>query len=409
VLDERRSLVEKMNFQTRIVFCTLLCLSLNFVSSLGEQLEVSVGKSLSVSNKNDANLKVRVTNTAGKFATPTKVTLLKLYLADQEDSVLLSKQEFTAVEGDQTSYQLNLFGSKLEPGTYTAELKVVPTDKKFSTVDNVALNFKVVGIASIADTIITVSTSEDATDVRAGKKYKIEDGKKSDRVIKAEESQHISLEFKVKGASGNNIEVQQAFLRISQSKIGREFIQNTVHSSTGYSISFNVKDLAAQFYGQTGNYDFQLIVGDAALQKPISLSITTFQLNFSASSEQEVPRSPFAPEAEIVHQFRLADKRPPQTTSLAFTGAVLVVPFLVLLIGLGQIGANFNNFPSGGNFIWAVGFQGCIGAILALFGLYWLRLNMIQTLGYLLILTGPTLFFAHRNLNVLSKVKQHSE
>jgi hypothetical protein len=94
---------------------------------------------------------------------------------------------------------------------------------------------------------------------------------------------------------------------------------------------------------------------------------------------------------------------------LTFTGAVLVIPFLVLLIGLGQIGANFSNFPSGGNFIWAAGFQACVGVILALFSLYWLWLTMVETLEYLLILGVSTLFFAHKKLNVLSKVKQHSE
>jgi len=63
----------------------------------------------------------------------------------------------------------------------------------------------------------------------------------------------------------------------------------------------------------------------------------------------------------------------------------------------------------GGGFIWAVGFQGCLGAILALFGLYWLSLNMMQTLFYLGVLSVPTVVFAQKSLNHLasqnSKVK----
>ena len=57
-------------------------------------------------------------------------------------------------------------------------------------------------------------------------------------VIKANENQHILIEFKVKGASGKNIEVQQAFLRISQAKIGRELIRITEYSPTEYTINF---------------------------------------------------------------------------------------------------------------------------------------------------------------------------
>jgi len=94
---------------------------------------------------------------------------------------------------------------------------------------------------------------------------------------------------------------------------------------------------------------------------------------------------------------------------MAFTGATLIIPFLILIIGLPFVGANFGNFPSGINFIYAIGFQATLGSILSLFVIYWLRLNMIQTLGYLSLLFIPLLFFAHKTLNSLSKGKEHTE
>jgi len=138
-------------------------------------------------------------------------------------------------------------------------------------------------------------------------------------------------------------------------------------------------------------------------------TIGTVTINFPSELKAEVPRNPFEPLPDIKHQFRKPDARPPKTISMAFTVATIAVPLLVLFVGLIRVGANLRNFPTGGNFIYAIGFEACLAAILALFGLYWFYLNMLQTLGYLAILSIPMLFFAHRNLNGLSRVKQHTE
>jgi len=118
--------------------------------------------------------------------------------------------------------------------------------------------------------------------------------------------------------------------------------------------------------------------------------------------------NPYAPRPVIEHNFRKAEKRPPQTISFAFTIAVLS-PCFFLFVGLIRVGANIRNFPFGAGFIWAVGFQACLGAILALFAFYWLALNMVQTLFYLGVLSVPTVFFAQKTLNNLAaqnKIKQ---
>jgi len=171
----------------------------------------------------------------------------------------------------------------------------------------------------------------------------------------------------------------------------------------------NLKDLASEFYGQSGNFNLDLIVGDTSVLNPTVWNFATIHITFPNNTQVEIPRSPFEPLPPIVHQFRRGDNRPRPSTSFAFTIATLVVPFLVLLIGLIRVGANVSNFPGGANFIYAVGFQGSLAAILGLFAIYWLRLNMIQTLGYFGALSLPALFFAHRNLNALSRVKQHAE
>jgi len=332
-----------------------------------------------------------------------KVVLLKAYESNDEDSILTNNQEFSSV--DDTTYQFNFLNLKPEIGSYTLDFRVTPTDKKYSAIDNVSFNVRVVGTISISDTQITIVDSIDVYETNEGKKYKIDSGKKLKEVVHLNGAQHIFVDFKVKDSSGKSVEVQQAFIRIGHNDA--EYIQITEYSDKGYNVHINGMDLGNEFYSQSGNYEAELIIGDTFVQNPIAWTFATFNINFT--KEGEVPRSPFDILPEIHHLFRQADKRPEKQTSMAFTGAILGIPSLILLFGLFKVGANLSNFPSGSNFIWAIGFQASLGAILVLFGLYWLRLNMMQTLGYLTILTIPLLFFSHKNLNALSNVNQHTE
>jgi len=211
------------------------------------------------------------------------------------------------------------------------------------------------------------------------------------------------LDFKVKSqASGKPIQVHQVFLKIANAKTSQEFFFVAKNSGKQYSVHISFAEIADDFYGQSGDYKLDLIVGDAFIQNPITWKLANLNITYSNESKTALPESPFAPKQEIAHKFKEPEKRPPLTVSFAFTIAV-ASPFLILFIGLLKVGANLGNFPvSGISFIYAVGFQGCLGAILALFGLFWLRLTMIQTLIYLTLLTPPTLFFAHQALNHLA-------
>jgi len=107
-----------------------------------------------------------------------------------------------------------------------------------------------------------------------------------------------------------------------------------------------------------------------------------------------------AKKPEIHHQFRQAEKRPTSAVSSFFTLAVLA-PLALLFIGWGAVGANLKNFPTGSDALSALGFHASLGAVLALFVIYWLSLNMMTTLIYMGVLAVPSAFFAHATLNAL--------
>jgi len=395
-----------MNFPSNVVFCILVALSVQFVFAL-QPLEVSViSQAISFSKKE--LLKVQVTDINNKFASKAKVVLIKAFPTDEEESILASNKEFTAVEGDQTAYQLDFLALKPDVGAYTLELKVVPTDKKFATIDSVDVQIKVIGAITVSDATLIISDSEDSHDV-AGKKYKPAFGKKLGDVLKLQDNQHLFLEFKVKGQTRPNIQIHQSFVRLTHPKSGREVFVISQATPTGYSAHLSMKDMITEFYSESGSYELQLIIGDTSIENPSTWTVASLEIKFPNNTGIEPVRSPFDPQPEIIHQFRLPEPRPPKKISMAFTLLTLGVPFVVLFIGLIQVGANFGNFPTGSNFIFAIGFQVCLGSILGLFVFYWLKLNMMQTLGYLAILAIPSLFFAHRNLNSLSATKEHTE
>lgn len=100
---------------------------------------------------------------------------------------------------------------------------------------------------------------------------------------------------------------------------------------------------------------------------------------------------------EIKHQFRVPDKRPSRIVSDVFTGLCLT-PLVLLLIFWSKLGINMGNFtfhPS------TIGFHLGFGGILVLFTVFWLKLNMFQTLRLLIPIAIFTFLCGNRLLRRL--------
>jgi len=167
-----------------------------------------------------------------------------------------------------------------------------------------------------------------------------------------------------------------------------------------------------KFYYLSGRYDLELAVGDAAMENSFLRPLGHLELDLPEAPEK-APRPPaqavdpfskFGPKAEISHIFRSPEKRPPKELSLAFTGLTLV-PFIGFLIGLMRLGVNLKNFPSlPGPAAFASLFHAGIGAVLLLYVLFWLKLDLFTTLKYLGFLGIVLVFVGHRTLSHLSSV-----
>lgn len=261
-----------------------------------------------------------------------------------------------------------------------------PTDTK--NVDT-----KVKASVSVADAQLTIATSEDTN---SGKKYKPTFSKTVEDVVTLVNGGHLFFDFKLNTASGKS--PQQVFLRVGNDKY--EVFFPLKSSAQGYSAHITTEDLE-DFYGESGVYSLDLIVGDSLIQNPFSWAVAKVQINFGADQKQQ-REDPFNAKPEIKHMFRIPERRASAFLSFVFTIASLA-PWAILVIGLPLVGANISNFPIGTHTLFAFGFQGTIGLVLLLIAYYWFGFaNMFQTLQAIGVVLVPGIFFAMKTLNYLA-------
>lgn len=362
--------------------------------------------SFSVSSKgNEGNLKVSLTDLYGKFATKAKIILIQASVIKENAKPLISNQE--VYHSEKENYQTNFMATKPEPAAYSLIFRVIPENKKFVAAESITRTIKVVGSAVISKASLVIADSSDIVDLHDGKSFSPNYPDTLTETIPVEHFQHLYLNFKVTSA-GKPIEPHQVFVSLVNSETKKELFVVAKPKAGEHKTHLNIGKTVETFGGKSGKYELYVFVGDSLIDNSFSWRVANLDIKYPADFKIESQPSPFEPKPEISWTFRQPENRPPKAISMGFTLAVLS-PILVLLIGLIKVGANVSNFPTGGNFIFALGFEIGLGMILALYALYWLRLNMIQTLYYLFLIGIPTYFCAVnllKNLPPSTKTKE---
>eukprot|EP01088_Endostelium_zonatum_P002708 TRINITY_DN1342_c0_g1_i1.p1 TRINITY_DN1342_c0_g1~~TRINITY_DN1342_c0_g1_i1.p1 ORF type:complete len:697 (-),score=172.62 TRINITY_DN1342_c0_g1_i1:118-2208(-) len=350
---------------------------------------------------NEGSAKIRVTDIYGRFAAPATVYIVRAYAVDDPRNVVLTNQEAVASTEDNTAYSFNFLAKKPEPGYYTIEFSITPKGQsRFSAIkDN--RNIKVVSSVDVVDAQIRVSNTRDSED-NYGAVHTASYPNSVAQPISASSAQYLSVSFRVKNqVSSKPVKVHQAFVRLTHVESGHTAASFNAKSVKSGQYSLTV-DLNSQsgFHGVSGKYALEIVVGDPFIANAVSWNIATLDISFPAQSgsqgqarptrgrvpttiESKISGSNRGGRPDIEHQFRKADRRPPAVVSLA--GGVLAV-------------GNLDNYPRGASTMMALGFHVCLGLILGLFVIYWLALNIVQMLGYLFVLSFPTIFFGLKTL-----------
>jgi oligosaccharyltransferase complex subunit delta (ribophorin II) len=237
--------------------------------------------------------------------------------------------------------------------------------------------------------------------------------------LTAKAGQYLYVTFSVTdAATKEELKPHQAFVRLTNTATGvaSYFVAKPDPSGAEagrHKLELAVGDRKAlRDAVEAGDYAVHVIVGDAALENPVEWKVAAVNLQPPApAAKAPVPLyttpllhesdTALAPLREIAHSFRTPERRPHAVVSLVAACAVVAVLVGWVLYVLSLPGLRFS-VPWASS-LWVFGFHGSFAAVLGLFALYWLRLDMFTTLGYLALLAPVVAFFMHMLLSTLQK------
>lgn len=199
--------------------------------------------------------------------------------------------------------------------------------------------------------------------------------------LRLENSQTLKVAFNAETDAGDAFRPQQAFLHAYCPGHEQPALSVATRNKDGsLSAALKAAIIREQLGLQSSTCRLELVLGDSRSHDGVQWALGDLTIPPPPKGESTVDSEPdpFDVKPEIVHQHRPPSKRVPGVIALA--GAALCMAPLaycgVLLLGMK---ANLKGFPSGPAALWNLLFQAGLASILALYLLFWLRLNLMQT------------------------------
>lgn len=336
-------------------------------------------------------LKIRIANLLGEELKEKPASVKVTITSKVGNQKVVDSESLAPVAADLTLYKLDLKAKKLAKGAY--KIEVVAGDFKQTN-----LAFTMLGKVRLDRIEVSVSDTDSQT---ATQRVWLETGYKFPEVYQMDHQQKLNLRFDLFDDQTNKvIAVHQAFVRFTD-KSGAEIIFIAEQDvAKAYKFEMDVGLRAQDFGGKSGVYAVDLVIGDASIVNSFVRNLGEVNLKFSLDSKKEASANGPLRQArpEIHHMFREPEKRPPRFVSDLFTG-LCFAPILILFILWGRLGINASNFSFS---LSALGFHGGLGAIFSLFLCFWLKLDMFQTIKYLLPIALFTFLTGNRVLRYIA-------
>ncbi|CAN1245131.1 Dolichyl-diphosphooligosaccharide--protein glycosyltransferase subunit 2 [Linum grandiflorum] len=379
------------NYANSYSFCCLLNCDAEVVASadrVSVPLILSLPATVISLSKEDA-LKVKVNTVLGSDAPPLTVKLVRASSAGGKGTSAIESQELN-FDAESKVYVLDILGKGIDVGKYMFVFEVVFHDPEHNNVYTAGSKTEVpvfvTGVVKVGNAEIAVLDS-DLGSIETQKKLDFT-GKNSVS-LSANHLQKLKLNFQLTTPLGRPFKPHQAILKLThESKVEHVFVVG--NTGKQFEIVLDFLSLLDKFYYLSGKYEVQLTVGDAVMEESFKV-VAHLDLDLPEAPEK-APRAPaqvadpysrYGPKAEISHIFRAPEKLPPKE--------------------LLHLGVNLKNFPSSAKpATFAALFHMGIGAVLLLYVLFWLKLDLFTTLKVLGILGVFLLFVGHSTLSHLA-------
>ncbi|KAL5792730.1 hypothetical protein ACOSP7_001324 [Xanthoceras sorbifolium] len=355
------------------------------------------------------NLKVKVNTVLGSKAPPLTVKLVRAYSTSSKDTSIIDNKELS-FDPEGAVYFLDALPDSVDVGNYIFVFKVVLLDSEhkdlYVTGTLTHVPIYITGLIKIGNAEIAVLDS-DLGSIETQRELDLSG--ENTVSLSANHLQKLRLSFQLTTPRGSAFKPHQAFLKLRhETKV--EHVYLVGNSGKKFEIILDFLGLVEKFFYLSGKYDIQLTVGDVVMENSLLRDIGHVELDIPEAPEK-APRPPlqavdpysrYGPKAEISHIFRVPEKHPPKELSLTFLGLTFL-PLIGFLIGLLQLGVNLKNFPTSSvPATFAILFHVGMAAVLLLYGLFWLKLDLFTTLKALSFLGAFLMFVGHRILSHLA-------
>ncbi|GMH40833.1 hypothetical protein BSKO_08737 [Bryopsis sp. KO-2023] len=165
-----------------------------------------------------------------------------------------------------------------------------------------------------------------------------------------------------------------------------------------------------------GMFDVSVVVGDPAIVGGVIWNIGEIEVLHKPRADGEQPEAPPLPpylyisraKPEIVHQHRPAEQEAPASIAVGFS-VLSLLPLVWLVATLTTLDHKAKIVPKGMGGIWVMLFHFGLAAFLCLIVLFWLKLNLLQTLLPLAGLSVYCIVTGHRALSALAATREKAK
>jgi len=363
---------------------------------------VSLASAVSVSSA-EPNVVVAVTDLAGG-SLGTMAVVLDTATRLQDGAVVAAKQSLVhMVTTDK--HTVDLMAAKPPPGFYELVLSATPAKPDNRLVGNVGVTVTVKVLATMEVTDVELRLT-DAENGGKGAMHELTFPQPGGGPIPVDHKEHISLSFNIiDSVSRAPLSLHQTFVCLTHLKTGAEIhYVAEAGADNNYKFDLDLAAAASDLNSAAGDYSVSLVLGDSVIANPVLWTAATVSINYPALEQESSSPGVYAVKPEIRHLFREPEPRTAAIVSNAFT-LLCLSPFLVMLILWAKLGANISNLSLS---LPTIGFHLGLGAIFGLYAVFWLQLNMFQTVKYLVVIGVVTFLCGNSLLSSIAKKSKGS-